>query len=164
MIKKWFAFLTAVLMALSFSAINTSQAAEPKDPRARPPIHLDDIKDVDPNSIMASHTPEVAYYDLTPDFTTNLASNGVGRLHYLRVHVNVMVKDSVDLDLVSANEPLIRDAIITIIGTKDYGAISTVSGRESLRAECRTKISDILAEKKGGPVVQDLLFTNYVYQ
>lgn len=166
MYKKWFALLTASMLALSASAWNTTLAAEPsQDPRARPPIHLDDPNAVDPkNVIAATRTPEIGYYDLTPDFTTNLASAGTGRLHYLRVHVNIMVKDSLDLDLVSANDPLIRDAIITIIGSKEYGAIATVSGRESLRAECRTKISELLAEKKGSPVVQDLLFTNYVYQ
>lgn len=155
-------------MACSLSAFSTSYAADPayKDPRARPPIHLDNVKEVDPSivSAQAAYIPEIGYYDLTPDFTTNLASNGVGRLHYLRVHVNIMVKDSNDLDLVSTYEPMIRDAIVTIIGTKEYGAISTVSGRESLRAECRTKISDLLAEKKGEAVVQDVLFTNYVYQ
>lgn len=157
--------VTAALMAFSISGFSSCYAApQYDDPRARPPIHLDDPDAVTPKGISSVTVPEIGYYDITPDFTTNLASNGVGRLHYLRVHVNIMVKDSNDLTLISTHEPLIRDAIITIIGTKEYGAISTVSGRESLRAECRTKISDILAEKKGGAVVQDLLFTNYLYQ
>lgn len=165
MYKKWFALLTACVIAVAANSWSTAFAAEPKDPRARPPIHLDDPDAVDPkNVIAAAYTPEIGYYDLTPDFTTNLSSTGTGRMHYLRVHVNIMVKDSVDLDLLSKHDALIRDAILTIIGTKDYGAIATVSGRESLRAECRTKVSELLAEKKGGPVVQDLLFTNYVYQ
>lgn len=113
---------------------------------------------------LANAVPEIGYYDMTPDFTTSLAGSGVGRMHYLRVHVSIMVKDSNDLSLLSDHDPLIRDAILTIIGTKEYGAIATVSGRESLRAECRNKVSELMSEKKNAPVVQDLLFTNYVYQ
>ncbi|MCK0526932.1 MULTISPECIES: flagellar basal body-associated FliL family protein [unclassified Anaerobiospirillum] len=109
-------------------------------------------------------TPEIGYYDMTPDFTTNLANSGGGRLHYLRVHVNVMVKDSRDLPLVTEHDALIRDAIITIIGAKEYNAIATAAGREALRAECRARVAELLASKKNGPVIQDLLFTNYIYQ
>lgn len=163
MFKKWFALMTVMMLAAG-ATTTVSAAAPGQDPRAKPPIHLDDLDSVTPQGIMAARTPEIGYYDLVPDITTNLASTGTGRLHYLRVHVNVMIKDKSDLDFVSKNDPVIRDAILTIIGTKDYGAISTVSGRESLRAECRTRVSDILAEKRGGAVVQDLLFTNYVYQ
>lgn len=159
MLKKMIALMAAIMMASTVAA-----SAPGKDPRAKPPIHLDDLDSVTPQGIMAARTPEIGYYDMTPDITTNLASTGTGRLHYLRIHVNVMVKDKSDLDFVSKNDPVIRDAILTIIGTKDYGSISTVSGRESLRAECRTRVSDILSEKRGGAVVQDLLFTNYVYQ
>ena len=60
--------------------------------------------------------------------------------------------------------PDFTDAILSIIGTKEYNAIATAAGREALRAECRARVAEILAEKKGGPVLQDLLFTNYVYQ
>lgn len=112
----------------------------------------------------ATATPEIGYYDMTPDFTTNLSSSGAGRLHYLRIHVNVMVKDSNDLPLVTLHDPLIRDAILTIIGSKEYGAIATAAGREALRAECRARVAELLEQKKGSPVIQDLLFTNYVYQ
>lgn len=115
-------------------------------------------------TLAAARAPEVAYYDMTPDFTTNLANMGTGRMHYLRVHVNIMVKDSNDMPLLTAHDPLIRDAILSIIGTKEYNAIATAAGREALRAECRARVAELLSEKKKGPVVQDLLFTNYVYQ
>ncbi len=119
----------------------------------------------DPAQALAeARAPEIGYYDMIPDFTTNLASTGTGRLHYLRIHVNIMVKDNADLPLLTTHDALIRDAIITIIGTKEYNAVATAAGREALRAECRARVAEILAEKKNGPVVQDLLFTNYLYQ
>ena len=115
-------------------------------------------------ALATARAPEVAYYDMTPDFTTNLANTGPGRTHYLRVHVILMVKDSADMPLLTEHDPLIRDAILSIIGSKEYNAIATAAGREALRAECRARVAELLSAKKNGPVVQDLLFTNYVYQ
>ena len=57
-----------------------------------------------------------------------------------------------------------KETSLPIIGAKEYNAIATAAGREALRAECRARVADILANKKGGPVIQDLLFTNYIYQ
>ena len=82
-------------------------------------------------ALATARAPEVAYYDMTPDFTTNLANTGSGRMHYLRVHVNIMVKDSADMPLLTEHDPLIRDAILSIIGSKEYNAIATAAGREA---------------------------------
>ena len=106
-------------------------------------------------ALATARAPEVAYYDMTPDFTTNLANTGSGRMHYLRVHVNIMVKDSADMPLLTEHDPLIRDAILSIIGSKEYNAIATAAGREALRAECRARVAELLSAKKNGPVVQD---------
>lgn len=116
----------------------------------------------DLNSIMSA--PEIGYYDLKPDFTTNLFSTGAGRLHYIRIKMSLMLSDSRDSDVIKSKEPLIRDAIVTILGAKDYASISSAVGRENLRVECRNKISELLKEKEGRQIIYDVLFTNYVYQ
>ncbi len=156
-----FLLAAATSMLLLSSSFNASAA---DDPRARPPIDINSETQDPAQALADAMAPEVGYYDITPDFTTNLASNGAGRMHYLRVHVNVMVKDANDLPLLTEHDALIRDAILTIIGAKEYNAIATAAGREALRAECRARVAEILSNKKGGPVIQDLLFTNYIYQ
>lgn len=161
-------FLKPLACVLMFSAMVGSAYAASEvgtNPKARPPIDISDPGVTDPSQALADAiAPEIGYYDVTPDFTTNLASAGVGRLHYLRVHVNIMVKDSNDLELLSTHDALIRDAILNIIGSKEYGAIATAAGREALRSECRARVAELLEQKKNGPVVQDLLFTSYLYQ
>ncbi|MDT3663608.1 MAG: flagellar basal body-associated FliL family protein [Anaerobiospirillum sp.] len=156
--------LTAAALVL-VSALSVSTAPAFAAPDSSKAAALNVASTTNPNEVLVQATaPEIGYYDMTPDFTTNLASMGRGRLHYVRIHVNIMVKDNADLPLVTEQDPLIRDAILSIIGTKEYNAIATAAGREALRAECRARVAEILAEKKGGPVLQDLLFTNYVYQ
>ena len=148
---------TTAAAVLLIAAVNPAFAEESKA--------IDLGSATDPaQALEAAKMPEVGYYDMTPDFTTNLANTGSGRMHYLRVHVNIMVKDSADMPLLTEHDPLIRDAILSIIGSKEYNAIATAAGREALRAECRARVAELLSAKKNGPVVQDLLFTNYVYQ
>lgn len=108
--------------------------------------------------------PEIGYYDLKPDFTTNLYSAGGSRLHYIRVKMSLMLIDNRDSAVIASIEPMIRDVIVTTLGARDYASISSASGRESLRQECKAKISELLAEREERDIIQDLLFTNYIYQ
>lgn len=148
--------LLAAAAAVLLTSIGTASAAAPTE---------SEVDSNNPELALADAlAPEIGYYDMTPDFTTNLASSGAARMHYLRVHVNVMVKDSNDLALLTNHDALIRDAILSIIGSKEYNAVATAAGREALRAECRARVAEILEAKKGSPVIQDLLFTNYLYQ
>lgn len=152
-------FLTVTAATILLSATFSPAFAEEKT------SNLDITSANNPAQALAlARAPEVAYYDMTPDFTTNLANTDRGRMHYLRLHVSIMIKDATDLELLTTHEPLIRDAILSIVGSKEYNAIATASGREALRAECRARVAELLSAKKNGPVVQDLLFTSYIYQ
>ncbi len=39
---------------------------------------------------------------------------------------------------------LLRDAIVTILGTKEFGQVATNEAREKIRIECREKIISIM--------------------
>ena len=151
--------LLTAATALLLGSMSPVYAAAPHEP-----IDISEDSQDPAQALADAMTPEIGYYDMTPDFTTNLASSGTGRLQYLSVNVNIMVKDSRDLPLLTTHDALIRDAIVTIIGAKEYNAIATAAGREALRAECRARVAELLTQKKNGPVIQDLLFTNYIYQ
>lgn len=109
--------------------------------------------------------PQIAYVAVQPDFVTNVAGvDGRGRLHYVRISVSLMLKDSTDINLVTKSLPSIRDVIITILGSKDFKIVSSPAGREAIRAECREKIFEIINDKNGKDIIQDVLFLNYIYQ
>ncbi len=108
--------------------------------------------------------PEIGYYELKPDFTTNLYSTGGSRLHYIRVKMSLMLIDNRDSSVIADIEPMIRDIIVTTLGSHDYTSISSAAGRENLRQECKAKLSELLFEREQREIIQDLLFTNYVYQ
>lgn len=109
--------------------------------------------------------PEIGYYNLTPDIVTNVATlSPTDKLHYVRIKMSLMLEDSRDSSIIADVEPVIRDAIVTILGTKEFGQVATNEAREKIRIECRERIISIMKEKFGKPIIMDLLFLSYMYQ
>lgn len=109
--------------------------------------------------------PEIGYYQLSPDITTNVATlNPRDKIHYVRIKISLMLEDSRDSSIIADVEPLIKDAIVTILGSKEFGQVATNEAREKIRIECREKVTSILQEKFGKPLIVDLLFLSYMYQ
>ncbi len=116
-------------------------------------------------AIMGPVAPEIGYYVLKPDITTNVATmNPREKVHYVRVQVSLMLGDNEDTALITEMEPLIKDAVISIIGSKEYSEVASSDGREKIRIACRDRLTAIMNEKVGRQVIDDVLFLNYMYQ
>ena len=92
----------------------------------------------------ASALPVTGYYEMKP-FLTNLSNNGT-KLNYIKVSVVISVADSRDITLLEEHDPLLRDAIVTILSSKRYEEAKSVAGntnRQTIQAEIRKKITEI---------------------
>jgi len=69
--------------------------------------------------------PGFAYHALDPDIITNYLGDGK-TLGYVRVTVELMATDAADLKLLEQHDPLIRDAIIRLIGSKTGAQIKSL--------------------------------------
>lgn len=110
----------------------------------------------------AKAATQYGYYELEPDIITNYVSQG-NRLGYIRVTVQLMLKDDSKKDLVEHHAPLIRDALIEIFGNQTGDDIRSLQGREQIRKACLKTTQDLLLKETGEPIVADLLFTKYLY-
>ncbi len=116
-------------------------------------------------SAVAPAAPEIGYYTLEPDFVTNLASSNPNeRLHYVRIKISLMLFDENDKPVVVGLNPVIRDAILSVIASKDFTKIASSDGREKLRQECRERIASLMQDKVGSDIVRDVLFLSYMFQ
>ncbi|SPT69035.1 flagellar basal body-associated FliL family protein [Anaerobiospirillum thomasii] len=130
-------------------------------------VYAEEVPAADPNALENAMTEqvEVGYFDIKPDIVTNLAqSDSKERLHYVRLKANIMVMDSNDLPLLQEREALIKDTIISILGSKVFSDVNKPTSREEIRSECLQKISDMMYEKDGRNIVQDFLIINFLYQ
>ncbi|MEF1312095.1 flagellar basal body-associated protein FliL [Vibrio mytili] len=107
--------------------------------------------------------PKLAYFTLEPDLTTNFYTKGK-KLGYVQVRIDIMVMSQQDLTIVEHHQPLIRDAVIEMLGKQTEETIKSLSGREELRKSLVKQLNDALLPETGKTIISDLLFTKYLYQ
>ena len=107
--------------------------------------------------------PELAYFTLEPELTTNFFTEG-RRLGYVQVRIDVMVMDPSDLVIIEHHQPLIRDAVIELLGRQRGDMIKSLAGREEIRTTLVDSLNSLLLAETGKTVISDLLFTKYLYQ
>lgn len=106
---------------------------------------------------------QLGYYTLEPDITTNFVTTGK-KLGYIKVRIDLLVPDIALLPILEKHNPLVRDAIISVLGQQREDQIKSLSGREEIRKESLKKINELLLIETGQTVVADLLFTKFLYQ
>ncbi len=110
-----------------------------------------------------NEAPKLAYFTLEPDITTNFYTTGK-KLGYIQVRIDVMVTDSADLPLIEKHQPLIRDAVVELLGKQNEETIKSLAGRENLRKILVEQLNNTLLAETGRAIIADLLFTKYLYQ
>ncbi|RTZ13798.1 flagellar basal body-associated protein FliL [Vibrio aquaticus] len=107
--------------------------------------------------------PKLAYFTLEPDLTTNFFTKGK-KLGYIQVRIDIMVASEADLKVIEQHQPLIRDAVIELLGRQSEETITSLAGREDLRKTLVSQLNETLLPETGKTIIADLLFTKYLYQ
>ncbi|MGL5392667.1 MAG: flagellar basal body-associated protein FliL [Shewanella sp.] len=116
----------------------------------------------DDKAAPAAATAEYAYYGFEPEIVTNYIANRK-KLGFVKIGVELMVKSTDDLLLVERHDPLLRAAIIEVLGNQSEEKIKSLSGREEIRRECFERLNNLIAQEAGKPLIVNLLFTSYLY-
>ncbi|BAJ04229.1 flagellar basal body-associated protein FliL [Shewanella violacea] len=103
-----------------------------------------------------------AYYGFEPELITNYISNGK-KLGFVRIGIELMVKDPEDLLALEHHDPLLRAAILEIMGSQTADKVKSLTGREEIRRECYDTVNRLIEQEVGRPIVVNLLFTKYLY-
>ncbi|WP_194438116.1 flagellar basal body-associated protein FliL [Vibrio fluminensis] len=106
---------------------------------------------------------QLAYFTLEPDLTTNFYTQGK-QLGYIQVRIDIMVASQSDLPIIERHQPLIRDAVIEMLGKQTEATVKSLAGREDMRKSLVKELNEILLPETGKTVIADLLFTKYLYQ
>lgn len=103
-----------------------------------------------------------AYYGFTPDIVTNYISNRK-KLGFVKISVELMVKAPEDLVVLQHHDPLLRAAILEILGAQTEDKVKSLVGKEEIRRECYEAVNRLLQQEVGKPLVVNMLFTKYLY-
>ncbi|MGS0674164.1 flagellar basal body-associated protein FliL [Shewanella sp. 0m-4] len=116
------------------------------------------------SAVAADNKPleEYAYYGFEPEIVTNYISNRK-KLGYVRLSVELMVKKPEQLVSLERHDPLLRAAIVEILGNQTEDKVKSLTGKEEIRRQCYEKVNQLLEQETGSPLVVNLLFTKYLY-
>ena len=103
------------------------------------------------------------YYAIEPNTLTFYQGTGK-KIGYIVVQVNIAVRGQDNYDLVELHLPLIQDNLTDFFNRQDKSVIQDIKKRENLRQQAQASVTSILKEETGKDVVENLLFTDYVYQ
>lgn len=113
----------------------------------------------------ANEAPEgVRYVTLQPAFVTNFGVTKTGRLTYLKADVTLKVANSEAEVALKYHTPALRNALVLLFSRQEDAAVSSSDGREQIRQQALTELRDIMQAENGEPVIEDLVFSNFVVQ
>jgi flagellar FliL protein len=103
------------------------------------------------------------YLALEPPFVANFEEGQPAR--FLQIDVRVASRSVETIELIRANEPLLRNDLLLLYGAQDAGALGRREGKEKLRAESLETIRRIVKDLQGDPKsVESVLFASFVMQ
>ncbi len=103
------------------------------------------------------------YVALDPPFVVNFESEQ--QVRFLQVTAQLMSRDPATIEMLKANDPVVRNDLLLLFGGQKYSVISTREGKESLRAQTLAAVRKIVASAGGRPEkVEAVYFTSFVMQ
>ena len=111
-------------------------------------------------STFRANASNYAYYGFEPDIITNYVAVKK-KMGYVRLTVELMVEGS-NLTIVEHHAPLLRDAIINIIGQQAEAKIKSMKGRAEIQLQCEEQVKELLIKETGQPLIKKLLFTQWL--
>lgn len=113
-------------------------------------------------SSSASPPGSEQYLQLHPAFVVNL--QGSGRAHYMQATAQLKSDDPECLQAAKAHDPAIRHRLILLFSERTVEEMSTVEGKEELRAEALTAVNEILRRETGRGGIEAVYFSSLVIQ
>lgn len=118
---------------------------------------------LDPAAEALPPVPQPAiYYPLKPEIIVNFSVKG--RQRFLQAELVVMTRENDVISAIELHQPMIRNALVLLIGGQTFTDLQSAEGKELLRQQCLQEIQRLLQEEIGKPGIEQVLFTNFVMQ
>lgn len=103
-----------------------------------------------------------SYVNIAQPFVFNAGDKKRGRL--VQIKVQLMVRGSANEELAKHHSPLIESTLLASLGVATVEQLRTPLGRTELRDQSTEDVKAALSELVGQPVIEKVLFTDFVMQ
>ena len=118
-----------------------------------------DTSAVDPG---AAPLGPITYFQMKEPFIIDFNQNG--RQRFLQLKVTLMYRDPEVMGVLDNHMPLVRNNIISIIGSQDFNSLRTPEGKESLSKSIHDELNLMMNRELGRVAIDKVLFTEFVMQ
>ena len=103
------------------------------------------------------------YVALDPPFVVNF--EGEQLVRFLQITVQVMTRDPASVELLKANDPVVRNDLLLLFANQKAEVVAARAGKEKLRSDALTTIRHVV-EASGGKAdhIENVYFTSFVMQ
>lgn len=102
------------------------------------------------------------YIPIESTFVVNF--EGKGKIRFLQVTVELMTRNEKMVDAITTHMPVIRNNLTLLFSGRTYEDVSTVAGKEALRADALKEVQKIMEAETEDPSVDAVYFTSFVTQ
>ena len=89
---------------------------------------------------------------------------GNQKANYLQITMQLMTRTPGVVKILEEDDPLIRNNILLLFSGQKYDELSTLAGKEKLRAEVLKAVQQIVKTEFGKPAVEAVYFTSFIMQ
>ena len=103
------------------------------------------------------------YVALDPAFVVNF--EGEQLVRFLQITVQVMTRDPATVELLKANDPVVRNDLLMLFANQKYEVVAARAGKEKLRSDALIAIRHVVASGGGkAEHIEQVYFTSFVMQ
>jgi flagellar FliL protein len=103
------------------------------------------------------------YVALDPPFVVNF--EGEQLVRFLQITVQVMTRDPATVELLKANDPVVRNDLLLLFANQKAEVVAARAGKEQLRSDALTAIRHVVEAGGGKPDhIEQVYFTSFVMQ
>ena len=103
------------------------------------------------------------YVALDPPFVVNFEGDQLVR--FLQITVQVMTRDPGTVEVLKANDPVVRNDLLLLFGNQKYEVISQRAGKEKLRSDALAAVRHVVQGAGGkSDHIEQVYFTSFVMQ
>jgi len=82
----------------------------------------------------------------------------------MQVSITLQGRDQAALDALKVHMPVIRNNLVMLFSGQGFDTLASPVGQEMLRQKATVSVQEVAQKEVGKPVVDQLLFTNFVLQ
>ncbi|GAB1265958.1 flagellar basal body-associated FliL family protein [Aurantivibrio infirmus] len=117
---------------------------------------------VDPEEEKDKPKSPAIYFPIKPAIVVSFQARGKQR--FLQAEITLLIRDESVVDAIESHMPMVRNALVMLLGGQVYEELQTAEGKEMVRQLAADELGRIMEAETGTSGIEQVLFTHFVME